>query len=255
MHINQLIFIGLNIIIILLINGCGTSVFYYTALDSAPFPEYNLATSPEIMDTRSGLSMGIGGHYVTILAHNDTSIQAVGATVSMLRWRMDKKSEAGLTLGLCNLFNEDTLRNTEPHPFFFFDTKFKLIDNSIILTLDPGIGLGGTEADGPGFDIRFALMLGKSFFDGILIPYVSPTGHAMLYIDRRESTGLSSNVHYGLAPMFGINTGFDFNAYAPSKKFQVHLVPECTILRGQETDSDPIRYLLIKPSFMLRVYF
>lgn len=253
-EIRSLFRMGISLLSLFALN-CGTSVFYYTVLDSAPFPEYNLATSPDIINTHSGLGFGLGGHYVTIIADDDTSVQAAGGTISALRMRTAKKSEVGLTIGLCNLFNEDTLRSTEPHPFIFFDTKFKLIDKSFIFTIDPGFGLGGTEADGPAFDIRFALMLGKNMFGGMIVPYISPTGHAMLYIDRRETNGLSSSAHYGLAPMIGMTAGFDFNAYSPSKSFQLHLVPECSVLMGQETDNDPIRYFLIKPSLMLRTMF
>jgi hypothetical protein len=233
---------------------CGSSVYYYSVLDSAPFPEYNLATSPDIMDTESGISLGAGGHYVHISTDADTSVQAGGGTLSLLRLRLGERSELGITLGLCDLLNI-TDRSTEPHPFFFFDYKRKLLDRSIILALDPGFGLGGTEADGPAFDVRLAVMLGKRLLGGIIMPYVSPTAHALLYIFQRESHGLSSSVHYGLAPTYGITAGFDFNAYAPSKSFQLHLVPECSVLRGHETTTDDIIYLVIKPSFMLRAVF
>lgn len=243
-----------SIMILLFMARCGSSVYYYSVLDSAPFPEYNLATNPDIMDTGSGISLGAGGHYVHIATDADTSVQAGGGTLSLLRWRLGERSELGITLGLCDLF-DNTDRNTEPHPFFFFDYKRKLLDRSIILSLDPGVGLGGTEADGPAFDVRFAVMLGKRLYNGIIIPYVSPVVHALLYIYQRESHGLSSSVRYGLAPTYGITAGLDYNAYAPSKSFQIHLVPECSVLRGHETTTDDITYLVIKPSLMVRVAF
>lgn len=243
-----------SITILLLMTGCGSAVYYYSVLDSAPFPEYNLATNPDIMDTGSGVSLGAGGHFIHITTDADTSVQATGATLSLLRWRLGKRSELGITLGISDLLTEAD-RSTEPHPFFFFDLKEKLIDRSLILTLDPGFGLGGTEADGPAFDIRLAVMLGKRLRGGTIIPYLSPTAHALLYIFRRESHGFSSRAQYGLAPTYGITAGLDYRAYGPSSSFQLHLVPECSVLRGHETTTDDIIYVVIKPSLMLRAMF
>jgi hypothetical protein len=242
------------IVLLLCMIDCGTSTRYYSILDSAPFPAYNPGNGPDIMNTKSGLSMGIGGHYVHILTNADTTVHAGGIMVSPFRWRYGKNSEIGATLAWCELLDESDY-STNPHLSVFLDFKQKLLDRSFVLTFNPGFGLNGTEADGVAYDMRLCVILGKRLYHGNIVPYLSPTIHGLWYVYRTEGTIVTANRDYGLAPIYGVSAGLDYNAYKPSPSFQIHLIFECSILRGHETTGDKITFGVIKPSLMLRAMF
>ena len=243
----------ISIVIILFMMSCATTIADYSILETVPFPEYNLGTGPHMIGTRQGLSMGISGKYLSISTNNDTTVQAAGSSISVLRWRLSTMSEVGLALGLCSM--ESQSGHGDFLPYMVLDTKLCLLHDPIIITLDPGIGMGIAETGGLSYDLRCSCIVGKPLLYGIFVPYIAPRVIGLIYTWRRNSHGLAGENARALSPMYGFTGGFDFNAYSPSKSLQFHIIPEITVLKGYESTMDQINYTVIKPSVMLRVQF
>lgn len=242
------------ITIIFVITNCGSVVLYHSIFDTAPCAPYNSGNGPNIISTRDGLSLGVNGRYLSMMADTVETVHASGGGISLFQYRLNRWSEIGVLLSACALLGSEEYEN--PNFYLVCDGKACLIEKSIIISINPGVGIGTAEA-GYGFDFRCASFFGKSTFDGILVPYIGPRVIALRYIWRRivEAPGIVTHTDGALTWMYGMTAGVDFNAYSPSKNFQIHLIPEITLLKGNEASLDRVDYTIVEPSIMLRVLF
>ncbi len=233
--------------LLIFVISCHHQVEYYSILESAPHVDYSTSFTPELIDSKNGFSLGLGGGFSQTASQSDSSIDMYDFNL-IIRARLGTVGDLGYSF--TNFFVGDK----QASPYNVLDAKFLILKEPVIVGPDIAFGFGAGSA-GWLADARLALILGMPLINSSINPYIAPRVMGLLYPWKRETfpNRITWQTSYSISPVYGISSGISFSLPAGTAK--VKFRPEISYLNGKEPQLDKITYYVLQAAFHLQMAF